>query len=96
MPADPRLLALERQNRLLRSTLLLSTIALVTCGGITSNYERVNTNHLVIVDAHDQPTITLTADGGGTITFHGTGSPVVLDAEAVADLLAARSAASAR
>lgn len=96
MPTDPRLAALEHQNRLLRSTLFLSIIALVTCGGVTSDYERVNTNYLVIVDAQGQPTITLTSDGGGTITFHGATSSAVLDAEAVAELLAVRSAASAR
>lgn len=93
-PTDPRVAALETQNRLLRATLLLSTIALVTCGGVTSHYELVTTNTLVIRDAQDQPKITLSSDANGTITFHGTTPPVTLDADALAKLLAATSTPS--
>lgn len=85
---ESRIAALEHQNRLLRSTLLLSVVGLVTCGGVTSNYERVNTNTLVIVDDQDQRKITLAANG--QITFHGPGAPVVLDGETLSSLLAAR------
>ena len=50
---DPRVAALEAQNRLLRASLLLSLTALVTCGGVTSHYELVTTNTLVVRDASD-------------------------------------------
>lgn len=89
MPTDPRVAALEAQNRLLRASLLLSLTALVTCGGVTSHYELVTTNTLVIRDASEQPKITLSADGDGTITFHGTNPPVTLSSDAIAKLLAA-------
>jgi hypothetical protein len=85
---DPRLAALESQNRLLRASLLLSTIALVTCGGVTSHYELVTTNTLVIRDTQDEPKITFSSAGNGTITFHAT-TPMTLDADALARLLAA-------
>lgn len=91
MPTDPRLAALETQNRLLRASLLLSLIALVTCGGITSHYELVTTNTLVIRDASEQPKITLSSDGGGTITFHTATPPVTLSSDAVVKLLSAAS-----
>lgn len=89
MPTDPRITALETQNRLLRTTLLLSAIALVTCGGVTSHYELVTANTLVIRDTHDEPKITFSSAGNGTITFHATTPPVTLDADALAKLLAA-------
>lgn len=86
---DPRVAALEAQNRLLRASLLLSLTALVTCGGVTSHYELVTTNTLVIRDASEQPKITLSSEGNGTITLHGTTPPVTLDAETLAKLVAA-------
>lgn len=86
MPSlESRIATLERQNRLLRASFILSAIAIVTCGGIVSNYERVNTNVLVIQDAQEKPKITLKANG--TLTFHGK-SRVVLDAETLSSLLA--------
>ncbi len=83
---ESRLTRLERQNRTLRAAWVLSAIALLNCGGITSNYERVNTNSLVIIDDDDAPVITLASDG--TIRFHAQ-APVVLDAETLAELIAA-------
>ncbi|NJK31917.1 MAG: hypothetical protein HC927_05595 [Deltaproteobacteria bacterium] len=88
-PLESRLVRLERQNRTLRAAWVLSAIALLNCGGITSNYERVNTNTLVIVDESEAPVITMAANG--TITFHGP-TPAVLDAETLAKLIAASSA----
>jgi hypothetical protein len=82
-PIESRIARLERQNRLLRASFVLGAIALVTCGGITANYERVNTRTLVIVSAPNEPKITLAANG---ITFHDTDPPVVLDATALAEL----------
>ena len=84
-----RVAELERQNRALRTTIVLALLAFVTCGGggITSNFERVNTNVLVIRTAQDQPRITL--DQNGAITFHRAEGDVVLDGDAVARLLSA-------
>lgn len=84
---ESRVAVLERHNRALRASLLLTAIGLVTCGGVTSNYERVNTNTLVIVDANDRPVITLASNG--TINFADPKGPVVLDAKTLAKLLQA-------
>ena len=65
----------------------LSAIGLVTCGGggVTSNYERVNTRVLDVQGADGATTMTLR---DGTITFQGTSGPVTLDAETVTQLRA--------
>jgi hypothetical protein len=83
---ESRLTRLERQNKTLRAAWVLSAIALLNCGGVTSNYERVNTQTLAIVDANEQPVITMTGDG--TITFHAQPG-AVLDAATLAKLIAA-------
>jgi hypothetical protein len=87
-PLESRVARLERHNRLLRTSIALGAISLVTCGGITSNYERVNTRTLVIVSQENQPKISFSPRG---ITFHDTDPPVTLDAETLAKLLAEQS-----
>ncbi|MEM7153731.1 MAG: hypothetical protein AAF799_12865 [Myxococcota bacterium] len=82
---EARIATLERQNRALRASFIVSAIALVTCGGIVSNYERVNTNSLVIQDANEQAKITLSSNGN--ITFHGK-TRAVLNAKVLSELLA--------
>lgn len=84
-----RVARLEQQNRTLRTSIVLLLLGVATCGGggITSNFERVYTNVLVIRDAKEQPRITL--DQRGTITFHRAEGDVVLDGDAVARLVAA-------
>jgi hypothetical protein len=89
-PLESRIARLERQNRLLRASFVLGAITLVTCGGITSNYERVNTRILVIESTSKEPKITLSASG---ITFHDANPPVVLDAGTLAELRTKHTAA---
>jgi hypothetical protein len=91
---ESRIATLERQNHFLRTLFAVTAIALVTCGGVTSNYELVNTNQLVIVDHQNQPKITLSSNG--TITFQHPTTPVVLDANTLAKLLATQSATAPR
>lgn len=87
---ESRVATLERQNRTLRASLLLGAIALVTCGGggITAQFELVNTNSLVIRDQQEQPKISLSSNG--SITFHHATGSAVLDAQTVAKLVAAQ------
>lgn len=87
---ESRVARLERHNRALRATLLLGAMAMITCGGVTSSYERVNTNTLVVQAADERPVITLASDG--TITFAAATAPVVLDAKTLALLIEAAKA----
>jgi len=91
---ESRITHLERQNRALRASALLGAIALVTCGGsgVTSSFQRVNTNSLVVVSGDDKPVITLSARGG--ITFADPTAPVVIDAATAAKLVALAKSAS--
>lgn len=84
-----RITRLERQNRVFRAGALFAVLGAFTCGGggITSNFERVNTGTLVVVTQDDQPSITLARDG--SITFHRAEGSVVLTGEALERLLKA-------
>ena len=84
---ERRVHRLERRNRALMAGFAFSAIGLVTCGGggVTSNFERVNTRVLDVKAGDGASTLTLR---DGTITFQGAGGPVTLDAETVTQLRA--------
>ncbi len=73
-----RLDRLELQNRLLRATLGLGAIAVLSCGGLKANYERLQVNTLVVMDRDERAKITLSSDG--RLVLHDPGGDVVLDA----------------
>lgn len=84
---EDRVARLERQNRILRTSLLLGVASLFTCGGVTSNFELVRTQQLVIVDGSEQPKISLSQ--GGEIILHDGPNSVTLDAARLRKLLEA-------
>lgn len=87
---ERRIARLERSLRLHRLAVVLVGLAAVTCGsGVTANYGLVRTARLQIVDGNDQAQMTMSAAGGGTMTFTGPEGPVTLDAATVERLAAA-------
>jgi hypothetical protein len=69
---------LELENRLHRAALGALVILGTNCGGITSSFELVRTQRLVVVDSADRPQMSL--GPGPVVTFHDAAGDVRLDA----------------
>lgn len=78
MSLEARIERLELHNRLLRLTLVALATGLVTCGGVTANYERLNAAQV------HTPLLVISK---GSLVFQGE-QRVALDAERTAKLLA--------
>lgn len=93
---EGRVARLERSLRLHRLAVVLLGLAAITCGsGVTANFGLVRAARLEIVDGSDKAQLSMSAAGGGTITFTGRDGAVTLDAATLERLAQTPAAAPA-
>lgn len=93
---EGRIARLERSLRLHRLAVVMVGLVAVTCGsGVTASFGLVRAARLEIVDGDDKAQMSMSAAGGGSITFTGSDGAVTLDAATLKRLAQTPAAAAA-